>query len=187
MLMQTLIRLTVSTFLSLAFVTALQAQGTSPATKSGNADASSAKPTDVYHVFFGYAAPGKAAELADFMKEPDPTAPQPGHTIILRHQDGDAWDYCAIEHLGTKATVEIPANAMTSAQRALMSRHDDTFVSGPSWAEFSKQLGIDNASKTAGSVYVVSVYRAAPGHRDDLGKCWVNLRVARLTLPLAPF
>ena len=168
--MHKLIRFTISTFLSFVLAAALQAQGTSPAAKSGSSDASNAKATDVYHVFFGYAAPGKAAELADFMKEPDSTAPMPGHTIILRHQDGDAWDYCAIEHLGTKATVEIPANAMTSAQRALMSRHDDTFVSGPSWAEFTKELGIDNASKTAGSVYVVSVYRAAPGHRDDLGK-----------------
>src|SRR6476659_10890701 len=149
--MQKLIRLIICTFLSFACAAALQAQS-SPAAKSANADAS--KATDVYHVFFGYAAPGKAAELADFMKEPDPKAPQPGHTIIFRHQDGDAWDYCAIEHLGTKATVEIPANAMTSAQRALMARHDDTFVSGPSWAEFSKELGIDsNASKTAGSVY----------------------------------
>jgi hypothetical protein len=166
--MQKLIRLIICTFLSFACAAALQAQS-SPAAKSANADAS--KATDVYHVFFGYAAPGKAAELADFMKEPDPKAPQPGHTIIFRHQDGDAWDYCAIEHLGTKATVEIPANAMTSAQRALMARHDDTFVSGPSWAEFSKELGIDsNASKTAGSVYTVSVYRAAPGHREDLGK-----------------
>jgi hypothetical protein len=168
MAMQTLIRLTINTFLSLALAAALHAQGTSPAAKS---DASTAKATDVYHVFFGYAAPGKAAELADFMKTPDPTSPMPGHTIILRHQDGDAWDYCAIEHLGTKATVEIPANAMTSTQRALMSRHDDSFVSGPSWADFTKQLGIDSdASKTAGSVYSVSVYRAVPGHRDDLGK-----------------
>ena len=25
--------------------------------------------------------------------------------IILRHQDGDSWDYVAIEHVGTKATV----------------------------------------------------------------------------------
>lgn len=168
--MQTLTRLTISTFLSFALAAALQAQDTSPAAKSANAATSNAKATDVYHVFFGYAAPGKAAEMADFMKTPDPTSPMPGHTIILRHQDGDAWDYCAIEHLGTKATVEIPANAMTSAQRALMSRHDDTFVSGPAWADFAKELGIDNASKTAGSVYVVSVYRAAPGHRDDLGK-----------------
>jgi hypothetical protein len=169
MAMQTLIRLTISMFLSFAFATALQAQGSSPAAKSGNTDAS--KATDVYHVFFGYAAPGKAADLAEFLKTPDPTAPQPGHSIILRHQDGDAWDYVAIEHLGTKATVDIPANMMTSAQRALMAKHDDTFVSGPAWAEFTKELGIDsNASKTAGSVYVVSVYRAAPGHRDDLAK-----------------
>ena len=91
--MQTFIRLIISTFLSFACAAALQAQS-SPAAKSANADAS--KATDVYHVFFGYAAPGKAAELADFMKEPDPKAPQPGHTIIFRHQDGDAWDYCVI-------------------------------------------------------------------------------------------
>ena len=51
-----------------------------------------------------------------------------------------------------------------------MAKHDDTFVSGPAWAEFAKEMGIDNATKTAGAVYIVSVYRAAPGHRDDLEK-----------------
>ncbi len=166
--MQKFIRLFMITFFGFACATALQAQGSSPAAKPGNADAS--KRTDVYHVFFGYAAPGKAAELAEFLKTPDPSAPQPSHVIIFRHQDGDAWDYAVIEHLGTKATVEIPANAMTAAQRALMAKHDDTFVSGPPWSEFAKEMGIDNATKTAGAVYVVSVYRAAPGHRDDLEK-----------------
>jgi hypothetical protein len=29
---------------------------------------------------------------------------------------------------------------------------------------------LDDAAKSAGSVYVVSVYRAAPGHRDELEK-----------------
>ena len=52
-----------------------------------------------------------------------------------------------------------------------MDKHDDTFVNGPSWAEFAKEMGIDgDAAKTAGSVYVVSDYRAAPGHRDALEK-----------------
>ena len=39
-------------------------------------------------------------------------------------------------------------------------------------AEFTKALGIDegSAGKTAGSVYVVSVYRTAPGHREQLEK-----------------
>jgi hypothetical protein len=46
-----------------------------------------------------------------------------------------------------------------------------TFVNGPSWPDFVKALGLgDEASKTAGAVYTVSVYRAAPGHRDDLEK-----------------
>ena len=31
-------------------------------------------------------------------------------------------------------------------------------------------MGLDDAAKSAGSVYVVSVYRAAPGHRDELEK-----------------
>ena len=93
------------------------------------------------------------------------------HSIILRHQDGDAWDYCAIEHIGTKATVEIPATPMPASARSLMQRHDDTFVSGPPWAEFAKQMGIDNdTAKTTGSVYVVSIYRAAPGQFDALEK-----------------
>jgi hypothetical protein len=34
-----------------------------------------------------------------------------------------------------------------------------------------KALGLgDNAAKTSGSVYVVSVFRPAPGHREDLEK-----------------
>ena len=68
----------------------------------------------------------------------------------------------AIEHLGTKATVEIPANPMSPAARALMAKHDDSFVSGPPWSEFAKEMGLDgDTAKTAGSVYAVSVYRAA--------------------------
>jgi len=30
-----------------------------------------------------------------------------GTFIVLRHQDGDAWDYAVITHLGTKATVKL--------------------------------------------------------------------------------
>ena len=56
--------------------------------------------------------------------------------------------------------------------RDLNAWHGDTFVNGPAWPEFSKAMGIEEeaAAKTAGSVYVVSVYRAAPGHRDQLQK-----------------
>ena len=50
--------------------------------------------------------------------------------------------------------------------------HNDTFVNGPSWEEFTRAMAIsdDAKSKSRGSVYVVSVFRPTPGHRDDLEK-----------------
>ncbi len=162
--MQSFIRILILTLLGATPLT-LQAQSPAPAA------AANPKRTDVYHVFFVKAALGKAAELADFLKLPDPNAKGPQHGIILRHQDGDAWDYVAIEHLGTKATVEAAGTPMPPSARALMDWHNDTFVSGPPWEEFAKAMGIDgDAAKTAGSVYVVSVYRPAPGQRDQLEK-----------------
>lgn len=126
--------------------------------------------TDVYHVHFTHAAPGKATALADSLKQPDPTSPMPGHMVMFRHQDGDSWDYVTIEHLGTKATVDAarptppPAAA---AGRDASDWHTDTFVSGPSWADFSKAMGInEGAGKSA--IYIVSVYRTIPGHREQL-------------------
>jgi hypothetical protein len=57
-------------------------------------------------------------------------------------------------------------------KRDLSDWHTDTFVNGPSWEEFTRAMGIseDSATKSAGSVYVVSVYRAAPGRREALEK-----------------
>lgn len=130
-----------------------------------------AKPTatDVYHVHFTKAALGKAAELGQRLSTPDPKAPMPGHFVVLRHQEGDDWDYCVIEHLGTKATVDTAPSPLTPAQRDLSSWHGDTFVSGPSWAEFTKAMGIgEGAGKVGNAVYTVSVQRAAPGHREQL-------------------
>jgi hypothetical protein len=145
---------------------ALQAQESPSPAKSS----ATSKRTDVYHVFFAKAAPGKAKELADFLKTPDPKEPN-RKGVIFRHQDGDEWDYVAIEHIGTKATVEAAGTSMTPTQRSLIDWHNDTFVTGPSWAEFAKALGIDgDASKSAGAVYVVSDYRSVPGHRDELEK-----------------
>ncbi len=128
--------------------------------------------TDVYHVHFAKAALGKVVELGDYLKTADPSVPMSAHHIVLRHQDGEDWDYAVIQHLGTKATVEAAGTAVSPAVRDLYSWHTDTFVNGPSWPEFTKAMGIDesSATKTAGSVYAVSVYRAAPGHRDQLEK-----------------
>jgi hypothetical protein len=128
--------------------------------------------TDLYHVHFAKAALGKGAELGESLKTADPTVPMSAHHIVLRHQDGEDWDYVVIQHLGTKTTVEAAGTTVTPAVRDLYAWHNDTFVNGPSWAEFAKALGIDegSAGKTAGSVYVVSVYRTAPGHREQLEK-----------------
>ena len=141
---------------------------TSPAT-AATAPATSASParTDVYHVHFTHAAPGKANALADSLKQPDPTSPIPGHAVLLRHQDGDSWDYVAIEHLGPKATLEAARPAPAPAARDLSDWHTDTYVNGPAWADFAKAMGInEGAGKSA--VYIVSVYRAVPGHREQL-------------------
>lgn len=124
--------------------------------------------TDVYHVHFTKAALGKAAELGKFLSTVDPKAPMPGHFIVLRHQEGDDWDYCVIEHLGTKASVDASPSPIPAAQRDLSAWHGDTFVSGPSWAEFSKEMGIDQPNKSGKAIYILSAYRAAPGHRDQL-------------------
>ena len=142
---------------------------TTTSSPAATSTAAASKRTDVYHVHFTHAAPGKAAALADALKAPDPTAPIPGHSIMFRHQDGDSWDYCVIQHMGTKATVEIaattpPANAAT---RDASDWHTDTFCNGPAWADFAKAMGInEGADKSA--VYIVSVYRALPGHREQL-------------------
>lgn len=142
-----------------------------PATPTATSAATSSA-TDIYHVHFAKAAPGKAAQMEANLKKPDPEAPMPGHLLVLRHQDGAAWDYVSIEHLGTKATIEANRPAIPPEERNLGDWHNDTYVSGPSWAEFSKEMGIDEAgkSKTGNAVYVVSTYRAVPGQRDALEK-----------------
>src|ERR1044072_7000793 len=101
--MKSLTRILTITLFALLPVTFVQAQGT---TKADQKIAGAGKRTDVYHVHFTKAAPGKAVELGDWLKTPDPKAPMPDHFIVLRHQDGDAWDYVVIAHLGPKATVE---------------------------------------------------------------------------------
>jgi hypothetical protein len=125
--------------------------------------------TDVYHVHFAKAAPGQAAALGKSLMTPDKTSPMPDHFVVLRHQEGDDWDYVVIQHLGSKAEVTATAPPPPDAQRALNAWHNDTFVSGPSWAEFTKEMGI-GAPNASGLVYIVGVHRAVPGHREQLMK-----------------
>jgi hypothetical protein len=132
--------------------------------------------TDIYHVHFAVAAPGKAAQLGNFLKTSAPA----GHALVLRHQDGAEWDYAVIQHLGTSATVTAAGTPLPANIRDIYAWHTDTFASGPAWADFVKSMGLgDDAGKTAGSVYVVSPWRAAPGHREQLEK-------ALSTAPPAP-
>jgi hypothetical protein len=132
--------------------------------------AASSGRTDVYHVNFNHAAAGKASALADFMKTAVSDAK--GHAFVLRHQDGAPWDYATIQHMGTTATVTATGNPRGAAMKLLSDWHDDTFVNGPPWAEFAKAMGLDGdgKSKSAESVYVVSIYRPVPGHEEALEK-----------------
>ena len=125
--------------------------------------------TDLYHVQFTKSAPGQAAGHAKFLMTPDKTAVMPDHFVVLRHQEGDDWDYVVIQHLGPKTEVSVSAPPPTDAQRALAAWHTDTFVAGPSWGEFTKQMGI-GAANASSQVYIVGVHRPVPGHREQLLK-----------------
>ena len=125
--------------------------------------------TDLYHVHFAKAAPGQAAALAKSLMEPDKSSAMPEHFVVLRHQEGDDWDYMVIQHLGPKTEISAATPAPPASVRSLNAWHDDTFVSGPSWAEFSRAMGIGGAAQ-AGALYVVGVHRPVPGHREQLEK-----------------
>ena len=131
-----------------------------------NTPAKPAARTDVYHVYFAKAALGKAGQLGDYLKTPDPKAPMPGHFLVLRHQDGDAWDYVVIEHLGTKFTVDAAGNPQPASARDLGDWHNDTFVNGPPWSEFASAMGIavaGAASLLATSTFAQSSARGSSG------------------------
>jgi hypothetical protein len=128
--------------------------------------AATAGATDLYHVHLTKAAAGQAAALGKELSQPDPNTAMPEHFIVLRHQEGDDWDYAVIQHLGPKTTLTIPAPPAAAAADLRVS-HTDTFVSGPSWAEFTKQMAIGGTGKP-GALYVLGFHRAVPGHRTQL-------------------
>jgi len=123
--------------------------------------------SQIYHVSFVQAAPGKIVELEKMMTTPAPGATSPAHVLFLRHREGSPWDFVTIEHIGATATVE---TGWPGPARELRAWHDDTFVAGPPWDVFAKAMGIDSRSGegAAEPVYVVSTYRGAAGHRAQL-------------------
>ena len=121
--------------------------------------------TDLYHVHFTKSAPGQAVAHAKSLMTPDKTSPMPDHFVVLRHQEGDDWDYVVIQHLGPKAEVTAGGAPATDPTRGLVAWHNDTFTTGPSWSQFTKEMGIGGAP---GQVYIVGVHRAVAGHREQL-------------------
>jgi hypothetical protein len=149
---------------SMAVVVSVALSGATAAAQTQSAPATA---SDVYHVHFTKAAPGQADALGKALMQPNPNSPMPDHFVVLRHQEGDDWDYAVIEHLGPKAAVTTaPA---TNPGRDLRAWHDDTFVSGPSWAEFTRQMGIGGSGKP-GAIYTLGVHRPVAGHREQLEK-----------------
>jgi hypothetical protein len=148
----------------LALALALSVVGSARA----QAPQTAANRSDVYHVHFTKAAPGQADALGKFLVQPDQTAPMPTHFVVLRHQEGDDWDYCVIQHLGKQAAVS-PAPTPPNPGANMRSSHTDSFVNGPSWDQFTKEMGI-GAAGSANAVYIVGVHRAVPGHREQLEK-----------------
>lgn len=126
---------------------------------------------ELYHIHIAKAAPGKLTELIDaYKKAPAPAADEPQVTpIILRHRDGDEWDLITITPLGKQVTLSTSAPPQATQdyyQRVgpLTDWHSDTFVLGPSWAVVQKALVVAKGDP----VYVVTDYRALPGHRAQL-------------------
>ena len=120
--------------------------------------------TDVYSVIFVKALPGQTAAVTKTLLEQDPKDPMAAHFVLLRHQEGDDWDYVKIQHVGKQATVTItplPPPPPVPSQ----AWHTDAFVAGPSWGEFSKII-----TGPPTSVFIVSVHRQAPGKRAELLK-----------------
>jgi hypothetical protein len=126
----------------------------------------SAAPTDVYLVSFFKAAPGQATALLTTLQQQDPKNPMAGHSLLLRHAQGSDWDYAVVQHVGATATVRVapPPDANAKPPQPTQAWHTDTYVAGPSWDEFSKQMGMT----ASGGVYVVSVHRPVPAHRRQL-------------------
>jgi hypothetical protein len=125
--------------------------------------------TDLYHVHFTKAAPGQAAALGKALVIPDKTSPMPEHFVVLRHQEGDDWDYAVIEHLGAKTELSAASGAGPDPASALRAWHNDTYVTGPSWGEFTRQMGL-GGSGAATAVYILGVHRPVAGHREPLEK-----------------
>ncbi len=149
---------------------------------SGTRASGTANAQELYEVHFVKAAPGKARELIDgYLTAPtDPNAAAP--PLMLRHAEGDDWDLMVLTPLGkqdrlTSATPSASEMQFIERMRPLRAMHSDTIAIGSPWSEMRAALGgprsdvaLAGTSGSSGdpSVYIVTTYRAIPGHRDQL-------------------
>ena len=119
--------------------------------------------TDIYQVHVVKAAPGKTAELLNSLRTPPADTAMPTHALILRHLEGDDWDFAVIQHArdeGHRRALRARPGGAAGA-RAWHSRHATSRV--PPWAEFSKAMGIGRpqagAAPAGSDVYIVGVYQ----------------------------
>ena len=129
--------------------------------------------SDVYHVHFVKAVPGKSQELRSSLTQPSVETPMPTHVLLLLHREGDDWDFASVAHEGATYTVKA-TDQRTGPARELRERHNDTIVTGPSWPDFAKAMGLTGpeagAQTSDKAVYIISTYRGLPGHREQLYK-----------------
>ena len=173
---------------------AQQAQQTPQAQQAPQPGAMSqpgASATELYHVHFVKATPGKLTELiAAYQDSPVPPG-EPGRPLVFRHLQGDDWDLLVLSPLGKEETLSTSASAeqqqWSERTRGLRAQHADTFTAGPAWADLQARLNDapratgtagTAAEPTAGRLYIVTTYRSLPGHRDQLAS--VLNRVAAL-------
>jgi hypothetical protein len=137
--------------------------------------------SDVYHVHFVKAAPGKTVELQNTLTTPSVDTPMPTHVLLLRHREGDDWDFASVAHEGASFTVKASDSRMTPA-RALREHHTDTISTGPSWPEFAKAMGIGGpqagAQPAGDAVYIITTYRGLPHRREELYQTLLKIEKA---------
>ena len=138
-----------------------------------DAQPAAAPAPELYHIHMVQAAPGKLPELIEtYLKGPGPRPGDPQvDPLILRHREGGDWDLVVITPVGPDYTANAevpppPVQKFNETVAGLASWHADTLAAGPAWSLV--QPALLPTRSAAPAVFVVSDYRALPGHRQQL-------------------
>lgn len=166
---------------SLLFFALTVAQGMAQQPAAPAASATAGAFSDVYHVHLVKATPGKTVELEHSLTTPSVETPMPTHVLLLRHREGDDWDFASVAHEGTSYNVKASDVRMTPA-RPLRLHHTDTISTGPAWPEFARAMGIAGpqagAQPAGDAVYILTTYRGLPGQREQLYETLLKIEKA---------